>query len=811
MVFCQNIIDGFIYFEYNTLCMVDSKIFEDSVFSLRKDKYVSHYFLKYDKIQAREYQVQLADQCLQESSVVALPTGTGKTIISLLCAAERLREFENSKILFLAPLKPLAKQQAESFKEFLDINNEKIKVFTGDVRPAKREQLWDDLDVVFATPQVIENDIIADRISLEDVSYTVFDECHRAKGDYSYTFIAEEYWNTSNNPLVTGLSASPGTNKETILSICRNLGATNLEVLSKEDETLQKYLHETTIEGEFIDLPSEIIEVKETITAKYKDCTKQLKEWDYLSTINPSYKQLLHGCRSSIQEDVNKDKSEAYKALSVHAEAIKLYELQEIIAKKGLSAVGEKIQSWKDEVESSSNSSKALSRLISDPKIKDIYDTAQSYSETHPKLKRLRVLLAETLMDGGNAIVFCEYLDSVHRVVEFLQDSNIDAEAFVGQEEMTQKEQETVLERFRQNDFSVLVATKVAEEGLDLPQVDKIIEYHPVQSGLRKVQRSGRTGRDSSGTVYILVNSDTMEEGLYYASKRNKSKMEDSLSQLKEMRTDILDELRENQDYLREHGVTIEKDSSDQPEQDTKQMELSDVSSGEDKSISTDPIEETTENTIIIDSREMNSSIGRKLHKTDSINVEMEQLDVGDYIVGPDCAVERKSITDFIDTLTGGDRSLFEQLKDLSMSYEKPILLLEGDKSELYSGRRVHKNAVNGAIMSLQLDFGITVMYTDSESDTVNWLQLIANREQDDSDSQVQAHGNKSTNTVSDQQEYIVSSFEGIGTKTAQNLLNHFGTIEKIMTAEADKLQQVDKVGPKTAEYIRDIVEESYE
>lgn len=791
--------------------MVDESIFDETPFSLRNEKYINQYYLKYDSVEAREYQISLATKALDESSVIALPTGTGKTIISLLATAERVRQYEDSKVLFLAPLKPLVKQQAESFREHLDIPNSKIKVFTGDVRPQEREQLWDETKIVFATPQVIENDIISNRISLESVCYTVFDECHRATGDYSYTFIAEEYWNSANNPLVTGLSASPGSNKSKILNICQNLGATNLEVLSEEDDVLQEHLHETTVSGEFIDLPDEFIEAKNIIDSKFRDCTENLKENGYLSTVNPGYKQLLHGCRNSIQKDIeNGNESDGYSAMSVYAEAIKLYELQEIIAKRGLTEVGEKIEEWREDVKSSSDSSKALQRVVSDSEIEKVYTMAVNFSGVHPKLKKLRVLLAESLMDGGNAIVFCEYVESVHRIVEFLEESNISAYAFVGQKGMTRKEQQNVLDKFRKGEFDVLVSTKVAEEGLDLPQVNRIIEYHPVASGLRKVQRAGRTGRDSSGEVFVLVNSDTMEEGLYYASLNNKSKMEDSLKELKKMRSDILDELRENQEYLRKHGVTKDEDTDDDPD-NSKQVELTEIDpkEGEDKSVDTDVVDSSDSVHVIIDSREMNSSIGRQLHKSDSITVDMDQLDVGDYILGPDCAAERKSISDFLNTLTGGDRSLFEQLGDLANSYQKPILLLEGDSSQLYSGR-VHKNAINGALASIQFDFGVNIVYTDSEDDTVNWIELIAEREQDDSESEVQAHGTKSTQTIKDQQEYIVSSFEGVGSKTAKKLLNQFNTIEDIINASSEDLQETDTVGPSTAEYIREVVEEKY-
>ena len=790
----------------------------ESPFKLREGDFIEHYLLKYDSIQAREYQVELTTSCLKESTVVALPTGTGKTIVSLLTAAERLHSI-GGRVLFLAPLKPLVQQQADSFKEHLDIKESEITVFTGDVRPAQREQLWDgDSKAIFATPQVIENDIVAGRISLEDVSHITFDECHRATGDYSYTFIAEEYWNMADNPLVTGLSASPGTNKDDIISICENIGATNLEVVSEEDESLQKHLFETTIRGEFITLPEDFKDAKTIIETKFRSCTEQLKEDGYLSTVNPRHNELRHGCRKKIQKDANAGDKSAYASMSVYAEAVKLYELQKNLETKGLKAAGETISEWEEEAQSG-DASKALQRLARDNAIQNIRKLADSFDEPHPKLSKLRVLVAETLIDGGNLIIFAEYVDTVDEIVEFLTDSDISAKRFVGQSGMTRDEQQSRLDAFRRGDFDVLVATKVGEEGLDLPQVSRIIEYHPVSSGLREVQRAGRTGRAADGEVIILVNKDTMEEGMFYAAKKNKNKMRENLSELADMEDDIVMELQENQTVLQEHAKTLtqyseENDDSEAQDEPEGQLTLDDIEDSievtEDvESIDTGDTFDSELVKIIVDSREMKSSIGRRLHKEPGIEVSLETLEVGDYILSNDCAAERKEVTDFLDTLTGGDRSLFEQLGDMVSAYDKPVLFLEGDTDELYSGR-VHRNAINGALASLRLDFGVQIIETDSEEDTVEWMKLIAKREQDDSTSEVQAHGKKSTTTMTDQQEYIVSSFEDVGVKTARSLLDEFGTVEEIMSADSDELQEADGVGPKTASHIREVVTEEY-
>jgi len=95
---------------------------------------------------------------------------------------------------------------------------------------------------------------------------------------------------------------------------------------------------------------------------------------------------------------------------------------------------------------------------------------------------------------------------------------------------MDQNEQSTILQSFTDGEFDVLVATSIAEEGLDIPQVDLVVFYEPIPSEIRYIQRRGRTGRKSSGRVIILAAKDTIDERYLYASKRRMEKMKQILS-----------------------------------------------------------------------------------------------------------------------------------------------------------------------------------------------------------------------------------------------------------------------------------------
>ncbi|PIO06828.1 hypothetical protein COT47_02550, partial [Candidatus Woesearchaeota archaeon CG08_land_8_20_14_0_20_43_7] len=138
----------------------------------------------------RLYQETILATCTMANTMVILPTGMGKTPIAFMLAAQRLRSYPSSKILILAPTKPLAEQHLDTFRKHLDIPEDDFALFTGFVKPEKRKQLWDEKKVFISTPQGLENDVISGNIKLRDVSLIVFDEAHRAVGDYSYVFLA---------------------------------------------------------------------------------------------------------------------------------------------------------------------------------------------------------------------------------------------------------------------------------------------------------------------------------------------------------------------------------------------------------------------------------------------------------------------------------------------------------------------------------------------------------------------------------------------------------------------------------------------
>jgi Fanconi anemia group M protein len=110
---------------------------------------------------------------------------------------------------------------------------------------------------------------------------------------------------------------------------------------------------------------------------------------------------------------------------------------------------------------------------------------------------------------------------------------------FVGQSSrgrdrgLKQKEQVEVIRKFARGDYNVLVATRVAEEGLDIPSTDLVIFYEPVPSEIRMIQRRGRTGRKRPGKVVVLGSKATRDEWYHLSAKRRERKMHEELEKLR--------------------------------------------------------------------------------------------------------------------------------------------------------------------------------------------------------------------------------------------------------------------------------------
>src|SRR5439155_1000630 len=144
------------------------------------------------------------------------------------------------------------------------------------------ELLWRENKIIVSTPQVIRNDLRSERISLDDVSLIVFDEAHRAVGDYAYVDVAAASKEVRDR-LVLGMTASPGSSAEKILEVCSNLGIVAVEIRTEYDPDVVPYLHDLDVERIRVEAPDVAKEIRGLVQTVFDEQVERLKKVGFLA------------------------------------------------------------------------------------------------------------------------------------------------------------------------------------------------------------------------------------------------------------------------------------------------------------------------------------------------------------------------------------------------------------------------------------------------------------------------------------------------------------------------------------------------
>ncbi len=488
-----------------------------------------------DSFENREYQENIAKTALGKNTLVVLPTGMGKTLIAVMVGSKRLNEM-GGKIIITAPTRPLNAQHTKSFEKFTFIGKEDIALITGKITPENRAKLYKKSTIIAATPQCIKNDLEKGRLDLSDVSFIIFDEAHRAVKDYAYTYVARKYMAQAKHPLILALTASPGGYREKIQEIIDNLFIEAVEIRSEMDDDVKGYVQDVEKEYIYVEFPEEYMKVRNILKETYQESVDWLKSKHYIFTDTPSKTMLI-----SLQKRVSNSYSRGNKtpgnmwAMMRSAEAIKIEHAMELIETQGIHFLKEYLDKLKG------SEKRTDQRIVNDRRFLEVMEIVDSILESgkgHPKMEKLKEIVKKLAKPEVKIIIFANYRSTVEKIRSILEDEGISSHEFIGQatkdgKGMNQDEQIDVLRRFKYNEFNVLIATSVGEEGLDVPSVDYAIFYEPVPSGIRSIQRRGRVGRQSAGKVILLITKDTRDEAYYWSSFNKEKKMKKILYEMK--------------------------------------------------------------------------------------------------------------------------------------------------------------------------------------------------------------------------------------------------------------------------------------
>ena len=500
------------------------------------DGWVEHPLLRPRVVRALPFQLDLARIGIDEDLLVVLPTGLGKTVIAALVAAEVLRGREG-KVLFLAPTRPLVQQHAESFGRWL--TPLRFARFTGTVRRPVREGAWDAADVVFATPEIVQNDLLAERYRLNEVALVIFDEAHHAVGKYVYVPIAARY--ATERPLdgrVLGLTASPGGKDERIEEVVGALGVRRIEARSREDEGVREYVQPVGVEYVWVDLPPASERIREHLSTAAHATARKLQKMGYLRKkpiTSLSVKDLI-ALRAEIFARPG-PMVRRFGPLFHQLVLLHLHHAEERLETQGLAP----FLQYLDRLAAKEKPSRGDLAVLKLPEVVQARREAEEFlretkESSHPKLDALVELVRATLDHPQDhpprILVFAQYRDTIQTIQSMLELQGWTVGRFVGQatrdaedKGMNQKEQSRVLGAFRAGRFPILVASSVAEEGLDVPDVDLVVFFESVPSEIRAIQRRGRTGRTSVGRVAVLLTRATRDVRYQAAEARREKAM----------------------------------------------------------------------------------------------------------------------------------------------------------------------------------------------------------------------------------------------------------------------------------------------
>ncbi|MFH1631256.1 MAG: DEAD/DEAH box helicase [Candidatus Aenigmatarchaeota archaeon] len=496
-------------------------------------EYVEHPWINPGTIEKRSYQESIVRSACTANTLCVLPTGTGKTNIAVLVSANRLQKDMSKKILMVAPTKPLVNQHRSTFEKFLKIGPSELVVVTGSEKPESRGALYKSADIIFATPQTIENDLENHVLNLKDFSLLIVDEAHRCVGNYAYVAVAKAYVEQSADPLILALTASPGGYKYKIDDVKKRLFIRNIEVRTRNDREMEEYiqpLDQTWIEVKLDDaLRKSIILLDKCRDEKIQ----KLIEWRIINYPKINKVQII-----KLQQELARKKTgSSFAAMSILAEIMKLEHAQILLETQSLYSFNR----YAESLDEKAHETKATQRLLLDPIFiavrRDVEDMLSKGME-HPKMNKLKEVVADEILKGKRIIIFTQYRDTIEKILRVLKNvPGANPVHFIGQAKrsgdaknvtgrgMNQKEQIQTVNEFKLGFYNILVCTSIAEEGLDIAETDGVVFYEPIPSEVRRIQRMGRTARTRPGKVLFLITKGTRDEANYWASHHREKKM----------------------------------------------------------------------------------------------------------------------------------------------------------------------------------------------------------------------------------------------------------------------------------------------
>jgi Fanconi anemia group M protein len=431
----------------------------------------------------RKYQVDISRSSILQNTLVILPTGLGKTFIASVAIYNFMRFFPNAKVIFMAPTRPLVNQQMDACYDVVGISKEETAEMTGKIKKEKRVKLWDEKRLFFCTPQTLNSDIEEQTFPAHLIKLVVFDEAHKAKGNYAYCQVIKAIKNVQSNFRVLALTATAGKSKE-IIDIIENLLISKIEFREENSIDVIQYTHKKKIECVEVKNTPELKKIIDRFMEFIDPNVKKLREAEIIKTYNVSKGYFLFMLKAlHANPSISPQNKSEYSSLL--SATIGLYNSLEMLQRFGIHLF---LKSFRD------TDGKFKFFVAMEPKLRDlIKELSEKYGNIfdgihtsnqikdygHPKFELLRTKMKEYFdNDGAKVIIFSEFRDGTILINHLLQQMKpkVKSQILIGQgAKMNQREQIEIMKSFREGKVNTLVCTCVGEEGLDIGEVDLVI------------------------------------------------------------------------------------------------------------------------------------------------------------------------------------------------------------------------------------------------------------------------------------------------------------------------------------------------
>ncbi|KKY24942.1 putative atp-dependent dna helicase mph1 [Phaeomoniella chlamydospora] len=505
----------------------------------------------------RDYQFNITQRGLYHNTLVALPTGLGKTFIAATIMLNWYRWTKDAQIVFVAPTKPLVAQQVEACFNVVGIPRSDTTMLTGHIQPALRAQEWLTKRVFFMTPQTLQHDLASGICDPKKIVLLVVDEAHRATGNYAYVEVVRFLRRFNTSFRVLALTATPGSSVESVQDVIDGLDISRVEIRTEDSLDIRQYVHRRNIELEVFDYSEEVTMIMELFSKSLQPILNKLNSQNAYWSKDPMALTafgLTKARQQWMSSEVGRRAPHGLKGMvnTIFSLLASLAHAVDLLKFHGIGPFFRKMVDFRSETFENNKSGKYAKEVANNEHFKKMMNRLQAWINNddfvgHPKLFFLKTIVLNHFLDAGDGtgaaagrppsdtriMIFVHFRDSAEEVTRILKRHQpmVRPHVFVGQagskgsEGMDQKTQLDIIEKFKSGIYNTIVATSIGEEGLDIGEVDLIVCYDSSSSPIRMLQRMGRTGRKRAGQIHLLLMRGK-EEDSYMKAKDNYEKMQ---------------------------------------------------------------------------------------------------------------------------------------------------------------------------------------------------------------------------------------------------------------------------------------------